>query len=106
MCMRDSCRGETKSDLGLLSTLGLSPEGTFCRHVCGPLIQQSAEGEEALPVFPVPPTPLPHPHPGSAPQLQLPNTLPLPYVESPRAAQEASGIREVTAGNQETGLRP
>lgn len=42
-----------ESDLGLFFLLGLSPEGTFCKHVCGSLIQQSPEGEEAAPVVPV-----------------------------------------------------
>lgn len=48
-----------ESDLCLLSLLGLSPEGTFCKYVRGSLIQQSPEGEEAasvVPVLPLPPS--------------------------------------------------
>lgn len=47
-----------KSDLGLLCPLGLRPEDTFCKHVCGSLIQQSPEGEEAAPLFPSPSLPV------------------------------------------------
>lgn len=42
-----------ESDRGRLSLLGLSPEDTFGKHVCGSLIQQSPEGEEAAPIVPV-----------------------------------------------------
>lgn len=74
-----------KSDLGLLSPLGLGPEGTFCKHVCGPLIQQSPEGEEAAPVAPAQPT-----------SPSVPGT--------PTAAQQARGIPGAWAGTRRRGV--
>lgn len=76
---------EGKSDVGLLSPLGLGPEGTFCNHVCGSLIQQSPEGEEAAPVVPAPPS-LPA-------QAELPSRLPLQYLESLESPSSSAGER-------------
>lgn len=73
-----------KSDLGLLSLLGLSPEG---KHVCGSLIQQSPEGEVAAPVVPSPPPPS---LPGQA-ELPIPAALSLPGIP-----KQASGVQETT----------